>query len=419
MSPLTTIFMLSLSVLHTKKGRMQASQFTHKPATRAVPLALSRDQGPREGLVMEGLVELRAHFANPLAARFLPTKGIASAQQGMQSSSCNRSQVKRVATRIGQPALGAPAHVLSARAVQAARVLPDTHGSLSPFLSRLSSHDDCCTRIALLGGSTACGGHSGDGKNGGILTGSCGFPAGMNGTWAASLVRYLNARTTDCCRRGHDFRNLCASGRGTEYMLEVFDSLAQRGLAEAQLIFVDTAVNDYNSWFVQEFRPSLSAQHLERKRRHAAMVDTEQLLRLLRRRAPLAAVMYVETACVCRRVEPVASGEQATPRAACNYSACNLLGPARRRLLREARNAAPRAKHAARPAGGVGSRRRAGAGCVAAARAGAQALRRTDSAGGRGPPGGDEAARPACRGLRRALHRHARAPAVTPLAAAG
>ena len=66
MSPLTTIFMLSLSVLHTKKGRMQASQFTHKPATRAVPLALSRDQGPREGLVMEGLVELRAHFANPL-----------------------------------------------------------------------------------------------------------------------------------------------------------------------------------------------------------------------------------------------------------------------------------------------------------------------------------------------------------------
>ena len=307
MSPLTTIFMLSLSVLHTKKGRMQASQFTHKPATRAVPLALSRDQGPREGLVMEGLVELRAHFANPLAARFLPTKGIASAQQGMQSSSCNRSQVKRVATRIGQPALGAPAHVLSARAVQAARVLPDTHGSLSPFLSRLSSHDDCCTRIALLGGSTACGGHSGDGKMGGILTGSCGFPAGMNGTWAASLVRYLNARTTDCCRRGHDFRNLCASGRGTEYMLEVFDSLAQRGLAEAQLIFVDTAVNDYNSWFVQEFRPSLSAQHLERKRRHAAMVDTEQLLRLLRRRAPRAAVMYVETACVCRRVEPVAS----------------------------------------------------------------------------------------------------------------
>ena len=344
MTPLTTIFMLSLSVLHTKKGRMQASQhrrpkgippewcsqlvevqqnascrapFTHKPATGAVPLALSRDQGPREGLVMEGLVELRAHFANPLAARFLPTKGIASAQRGMQSSSCNRSQVKSVATPgLGQPALGAPAHVLSARAVRAARVLPDTHGRLSPFLSTLASRDDCCTRIALLGGSTACGGHSGDGKMGGILTGSCGFPAGMNGTWAASLVRYLNARTTDCCRRGHDFRNLCASGRGTEYMLEVFDSLAQRGLAEAQLIFVDTAVNDYNSWFVQEFRPSLSAQHLERKRRHAAMVDTEQLLRLLRRRAPLAAVMYVETACVCRRVEPVASGEQATPRAA-------------------------------------------------------------------------------------------------------
>merc|ERR1740124_369578 len=98
MTPLTTILMLSLSVLHTKKGRMQASQFTHKPATRAVPLALSRDQGPPEGLVMEGLVELRAHFANPLAARFLPTKGIASAQRGMQSSSCNRSQVKSVAT---------------------------------------------------------------------------------------------------------------------------------------------------------------------------------------------------------------------------------------------------------------------------------------------------------------------------------
>ena len=238
----------------------------------------------------------------------------------MQSSSCNRSQVQSVATPgLGQPALGAPAHVLSARAVQAARVLPDTHGRLSPFLSTLASHDDCCTRIALLGGSTACGGHSGDGKMGGILTGSCGFPAGMNGTWAASLVRYLNARTTDCCRRGHDFRNLCASGRGTEYMLEVFDSLAQRGLAEAQLIFVDTAVNDYSCCalplFVQEFRPSLSAQHLERKRRHAAMVDTEQLLRLLRRRAPLAAVMYVETACVCRRVEPVASGEQATPHA--------------------------------------------------------------------------------------------------------
>ena len=50
---------------------------------------------------------------------------------------------------------------------------------------------------------------------------------------------------------------------------------------------------------VQEFRPGLSAQHLEHRRRHAAMVDTEQLLRLLRRRAPLAAVMYVETACVC------------------------------------------------------------------------------------------------------------------------
>ena len=267
---------------------------------------------------MEGLIELRAHFANPLAARFLPTEGIVRAQQGMKSSSCNRSQVQHVATRIGQPMLGAPAHVLSTRAVRAARVLPDTNGRLSPFLSTLASHRNCCTRIALLGGSTACGAHSGDGKMGGILTGSCGFPAGMNGTWAVSLVRYLNARTKVCCRRGHDFRNLCAAGRGTEYMLEVFDSLAQRGLAEAQLIFVDTAANDYNSWFVQEFRPGLSAQHLEHRRRHAAMVDTEQLLRLLRRHAPLAAVMYVETACVCRRVEPVAPGEEATPRAACN-----------------------------------------------------------------------------------------------------
>ena len=267
---------------------------------------------------MEGFFELRAHFANPLAARFLPTEGIVRAQQGMKSSSCNRSQVQHVATRIGQPMLGAPAHVLSTRAVRAARVLPDTNGRLSPFLSTLASPRNCCTRIALLGGSTACGAHSGDGKMGGILTGSCGFPAGMNGTWAVSLVRYLNARTKVCCRRGHDFRNLCAAGRGTEYMLEVFDSLAQRGLAEAQLIFVDTAANDYNSWFVQEFRPGLSAQHLEHRRRHAAMVDTEQLLRLLRRHAPLAAVMYVETACVCRRVEPVAPGEEATPRAACN-----------------------------------------------------------------------------------------------------
>ena len=268
---------------------------------------------------IEGLVELRARFANPLAARLLPTEGIARAQHGMNTSSCNRSRVNRVATRIGQPALGAPAHVLPARAVRTAHVLPDTHGRLSPFLSTLASHHNCCTRIALLGGSTACGGHSGDGKLGGILTGSCGFPAGMNGTWAASLVRYLNARTTDCCRRGHDFRNLCAAGRGTEYMLEVFDSLTQRGLAEAQLIFVDTAANDYNSWFVQEFRPSLSAQHLERKRRHAVMVDTEQLLRLLRHRAPLAAVMYVETACVCRRVEPRAS--RPPTRAACTQPA--------------------------------------------------------------------------------------------------
>ena len=77
---------------------------------------------------MEGFFELRAHFANPLAARFLPTEGIVRAQQGMKSSSCNRSQVKHVATRIGQPMLGAPAHVLSARAVRVARVLPDTHG---------------------------------------------------------------------------------------------------------------------------------------------------------------------------------------------------------------------------------------------------------------------------------------------------
>ena len=282
----------------TGKGRRQSSARTLAGQSPGSRIRTGHGR-PREELGMEGLVELRAHFAHPLAARFLPTKGIARAHRGMKSSACNRSQIKRVATRIGQPALGAPAHVLSARGVRAARVLPDTHGRLSPFFSTLASPRNCCTRIALLGGSTACGEHSGDGRMNDILTGSCGFPAGMNGTWAASLVRYLNARTTDCCRRGHDFRNLCAAGRGTEYMLEVFDSLAQRGLAEAQLIFVDTAANDYNSWFVQEFRPSLSAQHLERKRRHAAMVDTEQLLRLLRRRAPLAAVMYVETACVC------------------------------------------------------------------------------------------------------------------------
>ena len=205
----------------------------------------------------------------------------------------------------------AAADVISTRALHKAHALSSTRALFRPVAATLENRSSCCLRIVVLGGSTACGcgQFDRDTRLNQIKTSTCGMPAGMNGTWSAHLVRHWNARYASCCPQGHSLANLCTPGKGSDYIVDALwgasidgdepsasteTSLAAASIATAHLIFVDFATNDYNAWFLHEFKRTSEervATILQSSSR-----TTERLVRKLRRLAPRAAAMYVETA---------------------------------------------------------------------------------------------------------------------------
>ena len=101
-------------------------------------------------------------------------------------------------------------------------------------------------KIILLGGSNACGNGFSDHpwlyhqKKAASL-----HRAGLSGVYATRFTTWLSAEARGCCPGGHNFTNLCAGGAGTSYILDTFD---ESRLDHADLILVDTAPNDLNTF---------------------------------------------------------------------------------------------------------------------------------------------------------------------------
>ena len=68
------------------------------------------------------------------------------------------------------------------------------------------------------------------------------FTAGLLGVY--DTVHHMFSGARGCCPGGN-FTNLCAGGAGTSYILDTFD---ESRLDHADLILVDTAPNDLNTF---------------------------------------------------------------------------------------------------------------------------------------------------------------------------
>mmetsp|Transcript_2433 Transcript_2433/g.7584 ORF Transcript_2433/g.7584 Transcript_2433/m.7584 type:complete len:812 (-) Transcript_2433:82-2517(-) len=177
---------------------------------------------------------------------------------------------------------------------------------LTRLFERLGDERNCCVRVLVIGGSNACGA----GNVGGVFGrrhSNLGKPAGINGTWSAALIRYLNARSQRCCATGHTLDNQCINGMGTSGFNAQFAGLlgAKHKASPPHLVVVDTGANDFNSFVEDELkgRPTkaeLQHGHVLDRRSQARLreieVETEALARRILQLRPTTALLYVEDA---------------------------------------------------------------------------------------------------------------------------
>ena len=169
----------------------------------------------------------------------------------------------------------------------------DRNGLFDRLYDKLSNGDDCCIQIASLGGSNACGHGSArhpwlrhqQSKLYGL------HPAGVNRTYAALLVDWLSrGPTAACCRRGHEYINLCQGGAGTSYFVETFEPSR---LAKVDLLLVDVAPNDQNAFVLRFLKHKSNTQ----TKVSEAEKLTERFVRTLLKVEPQPpALLYVTTA---------------------------------------------------------------------------------------------------------------------------
>ena len=181
------------------------------------------------------------------------------------------------------------------------------------LFERLGDERNCCVRVLVIGGSNACGA----GNVGGVFGrrhSNLGKPAGINGTWSAALIRYLNARSQRCCATGHTLDNQCINGMGTSGFNAQFAGLlgAKHKASPPHLVVVDTGAcerccswrevgerlsipvfsgaNDFNSFVEDELKGRPTKAELQ----HGHVLDRRSQARLRE--------IEVETEALARRI---------------------------------------------------------------------------------------------------------------------
>ena len=180
-----------------------------------------------------------------------------------------------------------------------AAILFDSNRSLHAVRQLLHSSHDCCISIVALGGSTACGKGlvgGGGGKYRFPTTPGVEAPKGIEQAWPAHLKHSLDNVTASCCPQGHSMRNLCRDAAGLDYVLTVFESrlAEQHRRKRADLILVDTAVNDVNVYWLQVSR-LLNKARLTKTLSQTELF-TEALVRRVASLTDPPALAFVETA---------------------------------------------------------------------------------------------------------------------------
>ena len=186
-----------------------------------------------------------------------------------------------------------------------ARVRFGGDSTLRAVQERLASHS-CCVNVLVVGGSTTCG--KGKPNERGFPTAPGVVAAGgVDGAWPSLLRAALDNVTRHCCARGHTLHNLCRDSAGIDYALTTFETrlAAAHASQRAHLLLVDTAPNDFNTYWLASKR---LVRRIGDKVHNSTQLQTEAFVRRVLSLSDAPALAFVETAWF----EPVAdrpSGE--------------------------------------------------------------------------------------------------------------
>ena len=161
---------------------------------------------------------------------------------------------------------------------------------------------DCCVRILVVGGSTACGGGEVGGTRSGMrfpTTRGATAAKGPSGAWPANLQKALNNATNGaagCCPGGHKVENVCRDAVDTQFFCMGFETHVQARHRQRRLhlILVDTAPNDLNVYHYA--RAAKMTERTKSDRKKETQLYTEIFLRKVASLPQPPAVAFVETA---------------------------------------------------------------------------------------------------------------------------
>ena len=150
---------------------------------------------------------------------------------------------------------------ISTAELEAAQVLREENVTrLDKFFHKLTgdgAKHSCCVRVLVIGGSTTCGmGQKPTAEEIKKMDAKPTPPGvepagGPNNSYSANLERWLEAARGACCPEGHSVENLCEGGASAQYFVQTFAThvAAAHTRQPADLVLIDTASNDFNSWF--------------------------------------------------------------------------------------------------------------------------------------------------------------------------
>lgn len=179
--------------------------------------------------------------------------------------------------------------------------------SLFQRLSADNGVQSCCIRVLVLGGSITCGGvdpqdFRARAANLSIVIEPAG---GIEGAYSTHLQRGLQHMVQgSCCPEGHSVENLCQGGVESNYFVQTFATRtgAAHARRPADVVILDTAANDFNSYWFYRLASSLARTH--QSSMHAeATSHFEALVRLLLRLRPRVGVLALQTAWFERSVK--------------------------------------------------------------------------------------------------------------------